>query len=250
MAGALRAVRAGTPGGSAALIGIAFLYGLLHAIGPGHGKVLIGAWSAARPVGLGRLLGVTFAASMAQAAVAVGLVYAGLLLLGMGREALTGLADGPLTRAGTWAVLGLGLWLVLRGVLGLVRPGHGHDHDHEHDHHPHLPDPRPIAGATRPAEVLALIAAVAIRPCTGALFLLILTWQMGLAVTGILGTFAMGLGTFAAVAAVALLAGVLRRGTLGALAGSARLALALPLIEIAAGLIVAITAALVLARRF
>lgn len=268
LAGALRGLRAGHPGALVGLIGIGFAYGLLHAAGPGHGKLLIGAWGLARPVGLPRLLAVSLASSMLQAAWAVVLVYAAVMILGWSRDRLSGLADGALSQAGTAAILLIGLWLVLRGVRGLWRAGpgghdhghghngdHAHDHGHPHDHgptcqhgHHHVPDPAAIARATSPAEVMALIGAVAVRPCTGALFLLIVTWQMGLAGAGIAATFAMGLGTFATVALAAALARLMRAGAAEAMAGSRVLALGLPLIELAAGSAIALTSAVVLLR--
>jgi hypothetical protein len=71
---------------------------------------------------------------------------------------------------------------------------------------------------------------------------------MGIAAAGIAATLAMGLGTFATVAAVAVLARLLRAGTLGGLAGSRLLVLGLPVLEIGAGLAVVLTSAAVLAR--
>ncbi|SFD47509.1 nickel/cobalt transporter [Roseivivax sediminis] len=306
MAGALRSLRAGEPGALAALCGLAFTYGVFHAAGPGHGKVLIGGYGVGRRVALLKLSGLALASSLAQAAAAVALVYGGLWLLGWGRTEMTAAAERWFAPASYIAIGLIGLYLLVRGLRrllalsprfavapvaagahagGHVHPHasahehghvhraadaagdrHGHDHDagHAHDDHAdhhhhddgvcpscghrHAPTAEEAARVGSLREAAALIAAVAIRPCTGALFLLILTWRMEIAGAGILATFAMGLGTAAITVGVAIAAVAFREGAVARIAAGPGAARILAGIEAMAGSIVALLALQLLLR--
>lgn len=249
LAGAVRAIRAGEADALGLLIGLCFAYGVVHAVGPGHGKFLIGGYAMARRVRFRALALVAVLTSLAQAAVAVVMVHAGLWALGWTREQMTGAAEGVMAVASWLAIAGIGLWLAVRGGRGLWRQRQeqahaGHDHVHGAEcgcGHAHAPAPHQIEKLTGWRDTLALVAGVAIRPCSGALFLLILTWQLGIAAAGIAGAFAMGAGVAAVTVAIAGLAVWSREGAL-ALVPARGLAVALPVIEIAAGLAIALVA--------
>jgi ABC-type nickel/cobalt efflux system permease component RcnA len=253
MAGALRALRANEAGALAMLIGLAFGYGVAHAAGPGHGKVAIGAYGAATEVRLAPLAGIALAAGLAQATTAVLLVHGGIALFDWTRAEMTELGEGALARASTAAIGLIGLWLVVRGARRLLRPPTNHHHDHHHAHahahetcdacgHRHGPSAAEVARLTGWRDAALLVGAIAIRPCTGALFLLILTWRMDMTAAGILGTYAMGVGTALVTAGFAALAVSARDG---ALMWSGRVAALRPLgpvLELGAGLLIAVFA--------
>lgn len=250
LAGGLRGLKAGHPGAFLGLLSVCFAYGFFHAAGPGHGKVVIGGLGLAGRGTARRLAGLALVSSLGQAVTAVALAAVGLSLLDWTRERLTGLAETLFAPLSWAAILAVGLWLLLRATRRLRRlaappAGHAHHHDHAHGEecgHSHGPTAEQAARATTFRESAALVAAIAVRPCTGALFLLIITHAMGLFPSGVAGTFAMALGTASVTVLVALLTRHAHTAALSrfaGLAGSATVARAAALIEGAAGALIA-----------
>lgn len=92
--------------------------------------------------------------------------------------------------------------------------GYQHHHNHaqhqasEHVHdescgHVHMPDPNLIAGPMNWSKAISAILAVGLRPCTGAVFVLVFSLAQGFFIAGIAAALAMGLGTGLTVAALA-----------------------------------------------
>lgn len=255
MAGHLRGLRSGVPHAALALHLAAFTYGFVHAAGPGHGKALIGAAALGSKVGALRISIVALVASLAQGAWAVGLVYGGLAVLRISASALVDTADRVLMPA-SYAMIGsIGLYLIWRGLRAwprraTARPAHGDDHIHDAQcgcGHKHGPDESDIARLTSLRATLALIGAIAVRPCTGAVMLLVICWQFGLVLIGITAVASMAIGT-ALVTVIAANAAVFARTH--ALAGAGRLGqvagYAFPTLQILAGGLIALAAGSVL----
>ncbi|WP_141688199.1 nickel/cobalt transporter [Bradyrhizobium paxllaeri] len=106
--------------------------------------------------------------------------------------------------------------------------GHGHDHAHVHDEHcghSHGPTPDQLAGPGGWRRGLGTIFAVGMRPCSGAILVLVFSLAQGLFLAGIAATFVMGLGTAITVATIAIIAvsakGLARRLSAGREGGGA-----------------------------
>ncbi|MBD9529768.1 hypothetical protein IB235_23515, partial [Paracoccus sp. PAR01] len=146
LARSLQALKTGNPGAWVKFLGLCLAYGFFHAVGPGHGKFLVGAYSSSRTVGVGRLAFATIAASLGQAVTAIVVVLAGIGLFSLSREQLTTLAETTFTQLSLFSIMLIGLWLILRGAsrsagliasrAPLVRPvvaGDGSAHHHHQD---------------------------------------------------------------------------------------------------------------------
>ncbi len=253
----LRALRGGEAGAYAVLLSSCFAYGFFHAIGPGHGKLLVGGYGVAREVPMLRLSLIALASSLGQAVTAIVLAFGGLWILGLTRERMVGAAEDIFAPASYGMIALIGFWLVVRGIRRLrnaraFQVNQGHDDDlHLHDHahlggsdvcsscgHRHGPSLEEAETTNNLRDALLLIFGIAIRPCTGALFVLIVTWKMGVAMAGVAGAFAMALGTASVTVAVGIAATGFRGGLMRSIASVGALAWIMPLLEVAAGCVV------------
>jgi nickel/cobalt exporter len=242
LSGAIRAAKAD---GSAvwSLFGLSFLYGIFHAAGPGHGKAVISSYLVANEETWRRGIVLSFASALLQATVAVLVVGVAAWLLSATAKTMcsaervieiVSYALIALLGARLLWVKGRGLLVAVRGMEGRMAPlsaavtpsahSHAHDHDHHdhdrdhhsHDHHhhdhasawghAHAPEPQELAGPGGWRRGLTAIIAVGLRPCSGAILVLVFALAQGLFWAGVVATFVMGLGTAITVAAIASLA--------------------------------------------
>lgn len=210
--------------------GLSFLYGVFHAAGPGHGKVVISSYLLANERQLRHGIALSAISALLQSLVAIAFV---LVLAGGLRLTSTALGD-----AAHWVgvlsyglVALLGLWLVARKLFGWGHHHHGHapsratlarrhlhgednDHDHHgpghhhhhggHEHMHHAVGPDDLKGSWR--EQLSVVLAVGLRPCSGALVVMVFALSQGLLAAGIVSVLLMGLGAAITVGLLASLA--------------------------------------------
>lgn len=207
LAGALRAVKAEHSAAAVfALLVLSFLYGIFHAAGPGHGKAVISAYLLANERAVRRGIGLSFAASLAQAVTAILLVTAILFAL-QGAGVTTGDSLDTMAMVSAGMIVALGAWMLVASLRTLVRGAPSAadaapHHDCGHDHHvapPGAPDRMTWLGAG------SIVAAIGIRPCSGAIFVLLFANTIGLYAVGVVSTLAMALGTAITVSALAIL---------------------------------------------
>ncbi len=201
LTGIVRDIKAGEGLAAAALLVVfSFLYGIFHAAGPGHGKVVISSYLLTHDSRIRNGVLISFAAALVQAISAILLVGLFAVALSVPHLQVTGHVR-TLELVSYALIVVLGLWMLYGAVTGKTCShgghdhAHGHGHDHGHDHgndqgHGHAA----ATGAGR-ANVPALILAIGIRPCSGAVIVLLFTLANGLLVYGIVSTFAMAVGT-------------------------------------------------------
>lgn len=206
MARALQAIRIGEAAAVWALCSATAAYGFVHALGPGHGKVLLGGAALASGATLKRMTVLTLASSLAQAGSAILLVGVLAVVLGLASSQIGPLADDWLAPISYMAIAGVGAYLIIRGLRDLRphSPPHGHHHGHDHTHdehcgcgHAHGPSIQQVETLSGFREAAVLIGSIAIRPCTGALFVLVIALRFEVFWIGALAVVTMGLGTAA-----------------------------------------------------
>ncbi len=220
LAAAMRAVQASEGRAFWSLVSLGFLYGVFHAIGPGHGKVVISTYLATHESRLGRGVALSLLSSMVQGVTAI------LLVGGFALIAERTMRDSQ--KLGVWLevlsyglVILIGVFLTLRGarrLLTAVRQG-AHDHGHAACCHGHGPSADQVETPMSVRALAVMILSIGIRPCSGAILVLVLAFAMQQLAAGIAAVAAMSLGTGLAISGLAALSVYARKGAI-ALAGA------------------------------
>jgi nickel/cobalt exporter len=212
----LRDIKAGS--GSLALWTLAtvcFGYGVVHTLGPGHGKAVVVAYflDSTRPRAW--IEGVFAGAWIAFTHTLAALLLAGTLklfatvgLLGALREVRN------VEMVSYLMILAIGLWRLWAGITGRLHEhighdhhDHGHDHDHGHHHHDE-PRQRTIAG-------WLLLTAAGVAPCAGALVVILLAVALDVIWAGVVGVIAIALGMAITLTAIGMASMVAHRLIIG-----------------------------------
>ena len=187
-------------------LGVAFLYGMIHALGPGHGKFVIMSYFMGREVYV--LRGLVMAAQMAVVHVIAAVVIVWVADILLKTSLGIGLADVPGIRAGSFLIIaGIGVYMLYQAVRGsgghTHTHTHTHDHNHHHHHHGHSHDHPHSASHATEGGLVAL--AVGMVPCPGAVLVMLYAIANDMIYPGFLLVAAMsaGIGLTIAILGVA-----------------------------------------------
>ncbi|WP_219367268.1 nickel/cobalt transporter, partial [Enterobacter chuandaensis] len=214
MSGLLKAVAENPTKAGGSLLAFSFIYGVLHALGPGHGKIVITTWLATHPSKLKSSIGLTLASSLLQGGVAIALVIVVLSLLQL--PARQQHLSSFWLEKGSYALVGvLGLilcWRALKKLRALLQkpkfktftPHHVHD-EHCGCGHQHLPTQAQLQSGDDWRARLMIILSMGMRPCSGAIMVLLFSKVIGVFGWGMLSALAMAAGTSLTISSLALL---------------------------------------------
>lgn len=188
-------------------LGAAFVYGIVHAAGPGHGKAFACAYFASRPASL------SDAGMFSAIAMATHVFSAAALVLG---------GAYVLSMSGALAVEQYGAWLVtasygLLALVGLVFAVHA-VRELRRNWNPKPGCPVDISAKKR-GGLVATAVAVGIAPCPGAAIVLVYALTQGLLLQGMAAMVAIAVGMSVTTTVVAYVSLMARRGMTAAARG-------------------------------
>ncbi|OOF44563.1 zinc transporter permease subunit ZevB [Rodentibacter trehalosifermentans] len=203
------------------LIGVSFLYGVLHAVGPGHGKFIIASYLSTHESKLKQSVKLSLLSSFMQGIVAITATSLVVVILNLSSQYFK-LSQVWLERSALILLMGLGGYWIYQGIrkpmafrIKSINPrpvalqsavkinrtfkedcGCGHQH---------LPNVLQLKQADTWKSQFLVIMSIGLRPCTGAIFVLFLAYMMELFFWGIFATLAMSFGTGLMLACFAML---------------------------------------------
>jgi ABC-type nickel/cobalt efflux system permease component RcnA len=170
---------------------IGFLYGVFHALGPGHGKSVIVGYFLGREAHPLRGIAMASWISLSHVVGAIVIVTVVHFILSQSLASPVDEVDG--LRVFSYAailLIGVGmLWSALRGGGHAHAHDHGHHHGHDHHHHEHCAH---VPGARKEQGLLGFAAGFI--PCSGAILILVFALTNGIVWSGIAMTLAIAVG--------------------------------------------------------
>ena len=197
------------------LIFASFVYGVLHALGPGHGKFIIASYLSTHESQLKQSTILSLLSSLMQGIVAITATTLIVVVLNLSSRYFK-LSQLWLERSALLLLVFLAcywIWQSLRAyrkkaklAIKSLNPLPLHEKSAVKNNrtfqantcscgHQHLPSPTQTAQATNLKSQFLVILTIGMRPCSGAIFVLFLAYMLDLYGWGILAVLAMSFGT-------------------------------------------------------
>lgn len=216
LSGALNRLNENQQQAGLTLMAVSFIYGVFHAVGPGHGKFILTSYLSFEQTKLPQAVKITLLSALVQGLVAIGLVTVIVVIFTLSRSYFN--VTLKWVERGSFAVMVLfGIYLCYQAYKAffsqakpkgftikklqknsekspLVMQVHQHD-EHCGCGHKHLPSSSEMANVTDWKSTLMLIFSIGLRPCSGAILVLFLAYTLDLYLWGVASALLMAVGT-------------------------------------------------------
>jgi ABC-type nickel/cobalt efflux system permease component RcnA len=236
-----RAMRgATTPAPFIALALVSLVYGVFHALGPGHGKTIVSTFFIARNAKLRHSLIAGNLIALVHAIAALGIVLS-LYYLVRGIFSTSFENASRIIQTLSFGVIAfIGGAMLVRRILGKEHShrlghghffggGHAHEHEHEHEHEDEHEPGHEAEGAGEPEgsqvtgrELAGIALASGIVPCPGASAILLVGLSLNMMLAGVVSVVMISLGMGLTVSVVGAAAILAKRGVISLSSGSKR----------------------------
>ena len=198
------------------LIALSFFYGVFHALGPGHGKAVISTYLLTQRSDLRKGLALSWGGSLLQGVTAIALVYGAVALVDWTQRDARN-AVGTLESVSFALIALVGTALMLRSLWALARAWRRQANvgastsEAAACGHNHGPSAAQLRAASGLRGAISVIVSIGIRPCSGAVLVLLVAQILALHLAGLAAVLAMSIGTAITVSVLAGVAVSMRR---------------------------------------
>ena len=184
---------------------LTFLFGAVHSLTPGHGKIFTFFYVFSNKVRMRHTFILGFLVALFHTLTASVLVLLFYIIIKQSFGLFLNDANRIVQLISYGLIAFLGLWSIIRALLF-------HSHGHFHDSHGHSHGTDEIASGKEPGNLVSIAFAIGIVPCTGTIAILIFTLSLSFISMGIYLVFLLGLGMGAAISLIGLISLLSKKG--------------------------------------
>lgn len=170
---------------------LTFIFGMVHALGPGHGKTITFSYFIAERASIRKGILVGSLIGFLHALSALALV---LVLYFIVRQVFISQVEdfGRIIKLISYSfITAIGIFLLIKAIVGIVKKKESQSEEQR---------------ITNVRSIIPFAIAVGLTPCTGAVIILLFSISMGILSLGIISTFCMALGMATTISIVGIIA--------------------------------------------